>query len=383
MARKRLAENELTQDNYNVIDDDEKEDRGKFAIAPKEEIKKRQIITAKRRSATSKSGDGIGSALKGFTGFSQQSIATLGKAPIQVNFGSSSFFAGLNKEPKNDTASGLISTAVQKPSPLDEYESSLKALNEGVRDWIASHVNENPLIDLTPVFDDYRKHLAGIEKDYEKRKESDVTKGSSSLPERKQSDVTTGSSSLALNPGVSPFSQPVSTTPFKLPTAPTTHATNYDGAGADNDDDDDESNVKAVPETVDHAVDDHLDILHRVRAKLFYKLNNEWKERGVGNLKLIQGASGKINILLRSDNTLGQILLNVQWTQATPTSRQGKNNLMLVCPANPPLPTSGKKESEGADDEKTDNSPVTYLIRVKTKDDADTLYQVLTGKESQ
>ena len=26
MARKRLAENELTQDNYNVIDDDEKED---------------------------------------------------------------------------------------------------------------------------------------------------------------------------------------------------------------------------------------------------------------------------------------------------------------------------------------------------------------------
>ena len=128
--------------------------------------------------------------------------------------------------------------------------------------WI-SHVNENPLIDLTPVFDDYRKHLAGIKKNYEKRKESDVTKGkvtnwifitniinfiffigSSSLPERKQSDVATGkitligciifiylftyflgSSSLALNPGVSPFSQPVSTTPFKLPTEPTTQAT--------------------------------------------------------------------------------------------------------------------------------------------------------------
>ena len=121
----------------------------------------------------------------------------------------------MNKEPKNDTASGLISNAVQKSSSLDEYESSLKALNEGVRDWIASHVNENPLIDLTPVFDDYRKHLAGIEKDYEKRKESDVTKGkvtnwifitniinfifsigSSSLPERKQSDVTTGKVTL-------------------------------------------------------------------------------------------------------------------------------------------------------------------------------------------
>merc|ERR1719234_256833 len=40
-----------------------------------------------------------------------------------------------------------------------EYLASLKALNTQVTNWIKSHVDENPLVDLSPVFKDYGKHL--------------------------------------------------------------------------------------------------------------------------------------------------------------------------------------------------------------------------------
>ena len=33
-------------------------------------------------------------------------------------------------------------------------------------------------------------------------------------------------------------------------------------------------------------VDDHLETVHRVRCKLFYKKEEEWTELGVGELKL-------------------------------------------------------------------------------------------------
>lgn len=36
-------------------------------------------------------------------------------------------------------------------------------MNCCVRDWIVKHVNANPLCDLTPVFRDYERYLAGIE----------------------------------------------------------------------------------------------------------------------------------------------------------------------------------------------------------------------------
>lgn len=47
--------------------------------------------------------------------------------------------------------------------PRSAYHKQLAALNCSVRDWIAKHVNANPLCDLTPIFRDYERHLAGIE----------------------------------------------------------------------------------------------------------------------------------------------------------------------------------------------------------------------------
>jgi len=47
-----------------------------------------------------------------------------------------------------------------------EYSRQLTALNCSVRDWITKHVNDNPLCDLNPIFKDYERHLASIERQY-------------------------------------------------------------------------------------------------------------------------------------------------------------------------------------------------------------------------
>lgn len=47
-----------------------------------------------------------------------------------------------------------------------EYSRQLTALNCSVRDWITKHVNDNPLCDLNPIFRDYERHLASIERKY-------------------------------------------------------------------------------------------------------------------------------------------------------------------------------------------------------------------------
>lgn len=52
------------------------------------------------------------------------------------------------------------------PCSSAEYNKQLTALNCSVRDWIAKHVNDNPLCDLNPIFRDYERHLATIERQY-------------------------------------------------------------------------------------------------------------------------------------------------------------------------------------------------------------------------
>ena len=47
-----------------------------------------------------------------------------------------------------------------------DLEILCAALNCSVRDWIVKHVNTNPLCDLTPIFKDYEKYLAGIEQQH-------------------------------------------------------------------------------------------------------------------------------------------------------------------------------------------------------------------------
>lgn len=51
--------------------------------------------------------------------------------------------------PQNDTRS--------------KYIKKLCALNESVSQWISDHVKKNPCIDLTPIFEDYKKYLKELD----------------------------------------------------------------------------------------------------------------------------------------------------------------------------------------------------------------------------
>ena len=103
---------------------------------------------------------------------------------------------------------------------------------------------------------------------------------------------------------------------------------------------------------------------HSIRCKLYFKRGSTWAELGIGMLNL-KKLDRRTQVLVRNDTTLGKILLNVYLAESTPISRSGKNNVILVSLPNPPLYT---KDSEG-----DNNKPATYLIKVKTAEDADEL----------
>lgn len=61
-----------------------------------------------------------------------------------------------------------------KPSSKggSEYFEQVSALNISVMNWIKSHVDDNPCIDLQPVFRDYEKHMKDIESKYGQKKQT-------------------------------------------------------------------------------------------------------------------------------------------------------------------------------------------------------------------
>ena len=60
-------------------------------------------------------------------------------------------------------------------------------------------------------------------------------------------------------------------------------------------------------------------------------------EKGVGMLYLKSVDGGKTQLLIRADTNLGNVLLNILLSPSIPTTRVGKNNVMLVCVPNPPV----------------------------------------------
>ena len=108
------------------------------------------------------------------------------------------------------------------------------------------------------------------------------------------------------------------------------------------------------------------DSLMSTRAKLFYKKAEEFTELGVGTLKVQSSSGESVRLLLRNDTALGKVLMNVRLTPDVPTTLT-KNNIIIVCPPNPPLGKKGEGE-EGV---------VTYLIRVKTVAMAEKLHSTI------
>lgn len=95
---------------------------------------------------------------------------------------------------------------------------------------------------------------------------------------------------------------------------------------------------------------------------------------GLGVLR-VKEEQNKAILLMRNDTHLGKILLNISLSPQLPVSRAGKNNVLLMCPPNPPL--NIKPTNQNEQEQPSEGGVVTYLIRVKTTTLADQLYNLV------
>ncbi|NXI24069.1 NUP50 protein, partial [Sterrhoptilus dennistouni] len=307
------------------------------------------------------------------------------------------------------------------------YHKQLAALNCSVRDWIVKHVNSNPLCDLTPIFRDYEQYLASIEQqhgggsDSGSENESSKTPGPRAVPvfgsaklqqgstflfnnktedtsdkkpeaaSEKRDTLLGAASTVSFNFGKSVDSSvlgPIGsgtlsgfsfspgnsglfgkdTNQAKAVTAASTSVLEAQTDAGNNDDKGGEEEEEEPPKVIVNEIKED-DAFYSKKCKLFYKKDNEFKEKGVGTLHLKPAGNEKTQLLVRADTNLGNILLNVLIPPKMPCTRTGKNNVLIVCVPNPPL------------DEKNPAVPVTMLIRVKTSEDADELHKILLEKK--
>ncbi|KFV76312.1 Nuclear pore complex protein Nup50 [Dryobates pubescens] len=334
------------------------------------------------------------------------------------------------KKPASPKANGgnqpsSSGSAQSKVCSSSVYHKQLAALNCSVRDWIVKHVNTNPLCDLTPIFRDYEKYLANIEQqhgsgsDSGSESESSKTPGTESVAAFGSSKLQQGStflfnsnksgdtsekkpdaasekkepssgatSSVSFNFGkpllhsksnpnmqrlLTSFSPGSSglfgkdTNQAKSATVVSTNVLDAQTEGGNGDEKGEEEEEEPPKVIVNEIKED--DAFYSKKCKLFYKKDNEFKEKGVGTLHLKPAGNEKTQLLVRADTNLGNILLNVLIPPKMPCTRTGKNNVLIVCVPNPPV------------DEKNPSVPVTMLIRVKTSEDADELHKILLEKK--
>lgn len=401
---KRGAESDLNHDNWNQ--EEEPEDAGKFALASEDEMKKRVVKTARRRVTGTDSGSGGTSVFSGFKGFSAVTSTPAASTAAKSSAGASpfSFLSNISKPPNGTTApttGGSIASATtsalgasifaatdpkKKPfsgfgSPPktatvvesstekkendkgnDDYVESIKALNQSVACWISDKVKENPLCKLTPIFKDYEKHLSEIEAKKEKvdnkespapeaAKSSGFTFGSSTpVPAETDSAVTAPAKTFSFGMGASTIAPIGTGFTFANVKPPEKNADDKEEGEADEDE----------PPKVEFTPVEEKDSVYSKRCKLFVKVDGNFSDRGVGTVH-IKKVDSKVQVLVRADTNLGNILLNIILNETVPLQRMGKNNVMMIC-----LPTPESKPP-----------PTSVLLRVKTSDEADELFETL------
>lgn len=277
------------------------------------------------------------------------------------------------------------------------YYAKLKGLNESVLDWIRTHVEKNPFIILSPVFADYEKHLKDMENEKNsvhkndstsKQVSSNTTKSSAHSASIFGNMSTTSSDSNLLSSAsiekpkdsISDITTPgaVSVTSFSFGSRNSTSSTGFSfGTGKPfsfvnvsqpetpdikeaqqpqpQEEEDEPPKAEFTPVVEDGSI-------FQKRCKVFVKKDAQYSDRGVGQLflKPVEG-SDKMQLIVRADTSLGNLLLNFILNATVPLQRMGKNNVMLLS-----IPTPD-----------CNPPPVPILLRVKTAEEADDLLEVL------
>lgn len=431
---KKIAKKEVTGRNWHQ----DAEEEGTFSLASEDVLRNRTIKRAKRRHARLQSnGRGTSKGIKSLPVPSGRE--EIGSSPEKKPL------EGLTtrKNTAQDTAEAKAafgSVTANDPTSLDHkqmadpqpdghsqhpvspslafsqacagsiYHRQLTGLNCSVRDWIVKHVNANPFCDLTPVFKQYEKYLAAIEKQLHSscgclsesepnrdlvgtqppslavatgQQPDSVTPEKTEFMSEKKADPPQGATSASSNSGKITESQvwaSLSSGPMDGVSS-STRRSSLSGKGttqrkpmsakaleslAQGGGDECESKRNESPKAVPVEEKEEC-AFYTKRCKLFYKKDNEFKEKGAGTLYLKSMANQKTRLLVQ-DPKVGNILLNVVVPPSMPCTRTGKNNVLIVCVPNPPL------------EKKNATIEATMLIRVKTSKDADELHKILLQK---
>lgn len=312
----------------------------------------------------------------------------------------------------NTTASNITNTtspnkdanATEKSA---EFCTKLKELNKAVLDCIKGHIDSGKICILTPIFKDYMKYVDEIESN-EKKTFTFDTKSTTSTQDttNTKSGLIFGSSeSTPAKTNATEDSAKKSTSMFSSVSPPKTESTpmfsfskpfgSYSGSsaiGATNTastsgskpffsfsqpaktDSPAATESQSTQKPVDGAEENEEppkneftpvveeESIYSKHCKVFVKNNDDYASRGTGTLYLKSVQNGKVQLIVRADTNLGNILINVLLGAGIPAKRMGKNNVMLICI---PTPDAGPK-------------PSSVLLRVKNEDDADELYAELS-----
>uniref|UniRef100_A0A8C5Y8H7 Nuclear pore complex NUP2/50/61 domain-containing protein n=1 Tax=Microcebus murinus TaxID=30608 RepID=A0A8C5Y8H7_MICMU len=401
---KRTDEKELT--DWNWDQKDEAEEVGTFSGASEEVLKNRAIKKAKRRNVGFESdgggafkglvvpsGGGFsgfgsstgGNPLEGLTAitppFTSARVATETKAAFS-SIAANGPTTLVDKKISNPKTNGDSQQPSSSAYASNTYNKQLAALNCSVQDWIVKHVNANHSQTLNSNTETERwlkqsPSLCGSTKLQQEssflfsgNKTEDTSEKKTEVVSEKKMDPSLGATSASFNFGKkidssvldSLSSGPIAgfsfssgnsslfskdTTQSKPVSSPlSTKTLESQAEGGSNEckggvEEENEEPPKEPPKVVVTEVKEE-DAFYSKKYKLFYKKDNEFKEKGVGTLHLKPAANQKIAFGM------------------------GKNNiLIIVCVPNPPV------------DEKNATTPVTMLIWVKTSKDADELHKIL------
>ncbi|KRT81430.1 hypothetical protein AMK59_5887 [Oryctes borbonicus] len=413
MATKRSATSDLNDTNWD--NEEEPEEPGTFKKTTDEVLQKRVIKIAKRRNPISSNNDTTArSAFGTFSAFSKPATSSFAFLNTPMTKDDNSSVNGVNSSSMFTQRSNV--SIFQTPGNTtpnsekdDEYYAKLKGLNESVSNWIKKHVDSNPFINLRPVFKDYEKYFDELEllknakqagdNTFNKSKDdSAVKKDLSSLvfkptntsKDETKKETTTSQFSFGVNTNTKEGCVTSSIPTFSFGSIPTTTtnapsfsfgataktnpasdfsfgntststkpfaftnveqpATNKEDV-TDEQEDDEPPKVKFTPVVEEGHT-------YTVKCKVFVKNQEGFGDRGVGTLYLKPTPNNKkIQLIVRANTNLGNLLCNFILSNSIPTKRIGKKDVMLVC-----LPTPDSKPP-----------PVPILLRVKTPELADEL----------
>lgn len=410
---KRRPDHQLTQNNWD--EELERDEVGNFQKADEYEMKNRVIKVAKRRIGRSsdetdanESGAKPASVFSGFSLVSNKSsiIGADGGGKSLFNFGSSFSSQQPASAPFSSSSSvtGSLFGGQNKANDdkQSEYIAKIKELNGAVFNCIKGHIDSGKVCILSPIFKDYDKYVKEIEEKHGNSTtaadaivspaQTNQMNSSPSLPPyqfkfgaAKSTAATESAGTNAASSIVSAPTQSTSMTPtFSFGNPSSTFANSSAGFSfsnaiqtpkpAENDkksdggtngntenaeDEDDEPPKVEFKQVVEE------ESIYSKRCKVYVKVDADYKDRGTGTLYLKKVKDNKVQLIVRADTNLGNILLNTLLSSTGPANLV-KNNVSLIC-----IPTP---ESEP--------KPRTVLIRVKTeKDAAELLEEIKKYKE--